>query len=404
MQPRIRKSEKIEVNMLGEFSITMNGHQLTNLKGRTKRVWMLIEYLLANRHKDISIQKLSEILWEEDKCNDPLNALKNLVYRARQLLKSISKNENAEYIQYIRNTYAWNNSYDCTIDTEQLVAFWKQGNDTLKPVEFRVDAFKSALALYRGEFLPKSSYSNWVVSMESYYSNIYNECVLRSCGLLIDLHQYNDVIHICEDALSFSPLEEPIHKILLFAYITTEQRNKALDHYNHVIDLFYKELGVDISDSMRPLYKELINSINQIETDLSVIKSDLQEVSNIAGAYFCDYDIFKSIYRVQARSIARSGHSCYIVLFTLSDLDGEVPERSIAKVATARLKSAILESLRKGDAVASYSSTQFIVMLPLNNYEEADKVTNRIVQKFRFRYRKDNVRITTRIKELDSVE
>ena len=81
--------------MLGEFSITMNGHQLTNLKGRTKRVWMLIEYLLANRHKDISIQKLSEILWEEDKCSDPLNALKNLVYRARQLLKSISQNEKA---------------------------------------------------------------------------------------------------------------------------------------------------------------------------------------------------------------------------------------------------------------------------------------------------------------------
>lgn len=404
MQLVTNKVEKIEVNMLGEFSITMNGHQLTNLKGRTKRVWMLIEYLLANRHKDISIQKLSEILWEEDKCSDPLNALKNLVYRARQLLKSISQNENAEYIQYIRNTYAWNNSYDCTIDIEQLVAFWKQGNDTSKSVEFRVKAFKSALALYRGEFLPKSSYSNWVVSMESYYSNIYNECVLRSCGLLIDLHQYDDVIRICEDALSFSPLEEPIHKILLFAYITTEQRNKALDHYNHVIDLFYKELGVDISDSMRPLYKELINSINQIETDLSVIKNDLQEVSSIAGAYFCDYDIFKSIYRVQARTIARSGRSSYIVLFTLSDLDGEVPERSVAKLATARLKSAILESLRKGDAVASYSSTQFIVMLPLNSYEEADKVTNRIVQKFRFRYRKDNIRITTRIKELDSVD
>jgi DNA-binding SARP family transcriptional activator len=404
MQSSAGGHNQIEVTMLGEFSITINGNQLTNLKGRTKRVWMLIEYLLANRHKDISIQKLSEILWEEDQCSDPLNALKNLVYRARQLLKALSRNDNAEYIQYTRNTYSWNNSYDCTIDTEQLVTFWKQGNDTSKSVESRIESYRNALSLYTGEFLPKSSYSNWVISMASYYSNIYNECVLRSCALLIDLHQYNEVIRICEEALSHSPLEESIHKILLFAYITTEQRNRALDHYNYVIDLFYKELGVDVSESMRPLYKELINSINQIEMDLSVIKNDLRESANISGAYFCDYDIFKSIYRIQARSIARTGNSAYIVLFTLSDLNGEIPDHEVAKLATLRLKSAILGSLRKGDAVASYSATQFIIMLPLNCYQDAEKVIARILQKFRFRYRKDNVKITTRINALDSVE
>lgn len=403
MQPSAGSQEEIEVTMLGEFSITINGHQLTNLKGRTKRVWMLIEYLLANRHKDIPIEKLCEILWEEDQCSDPLNALKNLVYRARQLLKSLSHNENAEYIQYTRNTYSWNNSYSCTIDIEEFVALWKQGNDTTQSVESRIQAYQSALSLYCGDFLPKSAYSNWVVSMASFYSNIYNECVLRACGLLIDLHQYDEVIHLCEQALSYSPLEESIHKILLFAYITTEQRNRALDHYNYVIELFFKELGIDISDSMRPLYKELINSINQIEVDLSVIKNDLKESANISGAYFCDYDIFKSIYRIQARSIARSGNSVYVVLFTLSDLNGEIPDGDIAKLATARLKSSILESLRKGDAVASYSATQFIVMLPLNSYQDAEKVIARILQKFRFRYRKDNVKITTRINALDPV-
>ena len=44
----------IEIQMLGEFAITINGNTITNLKGRTKRVWMLIEYLIANRHSDIS--------------------------------------------------------------------------------------------------------------------------------------------------------------------------------------------------------------------------------------------------------------------------------------------------------------------------------------------------------------
>ncbi|MGX8700857.1 BTAD domain-containing putative transcriptional regulator [Caproiciproducens sp.] len=404
MRPDVALQEQIQVKMLGEFSITINGNQLTNLKGRTKRVWMLIQYLIANRHKENSTEKLVEVLWPDNQCNDPLNALKNLVYRARELLKGLSGNDKAEYIQYIHNTYAWNNSYSCLIDTEQFTEFYRRGNDVSKTPEERVQAFQDALQLYCGEFLPKSAYGNWVISAGAYYANLYNQCVLRCCGLLIDLRRFDEVTQICENALVYSPLEESIHKMLLFAYLSTGQRNKALDHYNHVIDLFYRELGVDISESMRALYKQLVNSINNVEMDLGVIKNDLKEASAVEGAYYCDYDVFKSIYRIQARSVARTGGSVFIVLFTVSGPDGELPKPRVAKLASERLKATIMDSLRKGDTVASYSATQFIVMLPLISYENAEMVVDRILQKFRFRYRRDNVKISTRINALDSAE
>ncbi|TQI67651.1 BTAD domain-containing putative transcriptional regulator [Clostridium sp. KNHs216] len=404
MRPDVVAQEQIQIKMLGEFSITINGNQLTNLKGRTKRVWMLIQYLIANRHKENSTEKLVEVLWPDNQCNDPLNALKNLVYRARELLKGLTGNDKAEYIQYIHNTYSWNNSYSCLIDTEQFTEFYRRGSDVSKTQEERVEAFKDALQLYCGEFLPKSAYSNWVISASAYYANLYNQCVLRCCGLLIDLRRFDEVTQICENALIYSPLEESVHKMLLFGYLSTGQRNKALDHYNHVIDLFYRELGVDISESMRALYKQLVNSINNVEMDLGVIKNDLKEASAVEGAYYCDYDIFKSIYRIQARSVARTGSSVFIVLFTISGLDGELPKPRVAKLASERLKATIMDSLRKGDTVASYSATQFIVMLPLISYENAEMVVDRILQKFRFRYRRDNVKISTRINALDSAE
>jgi DNA-binding SARP family transcriptional activator len=404
MQPNTNQPPKIEVKLLGEFSITINGNQLANLKGRTKRVWMLIEYLIANRKKDVSLEKLVEVLWEEDECGDPLNALKNLIYRAREILKKLSQDETADFIQFVRNTYTWNNRYDCMIDTEQLADCWKLVNDSSKPDELRIQSCEQALALYRGEFLPKSSYSPWVISSAAYFATLYNDCVLNGCSVLIDHQRFPEVIHICETALTYAPLEESIHKMLLYAYISTGQRNKALDHYNYATELFYKELGVDISESLRPLYKQLINSINHVEFDLSVIKSDLKEIVETRGAYYCDYDAFKSIYRIQARMAMRTGLSIFIVLFTLSDQNGSIPEAEIAKLATGRLKEAILCSLRKGDTVASYSSTQFIAMLPLISYENAEMVTNRIIQKFRFLYRKDNVKVTTKINALDAIE
>ena len=43
-------------------------------------------------------------------------------------------------------------------------------------------------------------------------------------------------------------------------------------------------------------------------------------------------------------------------------------------------------------------------MLPLITYENAEMVVDRILQKFRFDYRRGNVRISTRISPLDAAE
>lgn len=402
MQHGIEPKPKIQVNMLGEFSITVNGKKLTYLKGRTKRVWMLIEYLLANRKKDVSLDMLEKVLWEEDECGDPQNALKNLVYRARKLLKKISSDDNLEFFTFVRNTYSWNNEYDCIIDTEQLVNCWKLVNDSSNTDEIRIQACKRALDLYRGEFLPKSSYSTWVISERAYFDTLYNDCVINGCRVLTENRQLDEAIHICETALIYTPLEESIHKMLLYAYISNNQQNKALDHYNDTIKLFRKELGMDLSETLHPIYKLLISKTGRVEVDINIIENDLKESAAIRGAYYCDYDVFKSVYRIQARIIMRTGAPAFIVLFTLSDLNGEIPEPDVVKPAMDSLKKAILCSLRKGDTVASYSVTQFIMMLPLINYDNTKMVANRILQKFQSLYRENNVKMTTRITVLDA--
>ena len=48
------KVNTMYIKMLGGFSITLGNQAVTENDGRTKKIWMLIEYLLANRKKDIS--------------------------------------------------------------------------------------------------------------------------------------------------------------------------------------------------------------------------------------------------------------------------------------------------------------------------------------------------------------
>lgn len=404
MQPETDRQTNIEVTMFGDFSITINGNRCDNLKGRTKRVWMLIEYLIANRHNDLPVEQIIEILWEEKNCGDPKNALKNLIYRARTLLQHLAGDTRTEFILFDHNTYHWNNSCDCTVDAEEFTRLYRLGCNILCAPEQRLEWLQQAAALYTGKFLPKSSYSSWVETAQAFYSNAYNDCIMKTGSLLLDCLRFQDAAALCEHALTLSPYEEPIHRLLLYAYINADQRNKALDHYNHAVEIFYRDLGVDISASLRPLYKQLTNSINHIEIDLSVIKNDLKEAAAQPGAFFCDYDVFKAIYRLQARVMRRSSQQTFIVLFTLTDGEGGLPAQEISEPAVAKLKSAILFSLRMGDAVASYSATQFIILLTQVDYEDADKVTKRILQRFRFQYRKDNIKIITKINRVDTAE
>lgn len=400
MNSAVNSQTKIKVNMFGEFSISINKHTATNLKGKTKRVWLLIQYLIVNRHRYVSTDEIIENIWPKGACKDPLNALKNLVYRAREILKKISGNKHAEYIQYINNSYRWNNSFNCIIDNEKFEKFLKCANDTSKSASVRIKAYKNAFQLYKGSFLPKSNYSTWVVMLRTEYEQMYIDAVLKVCELLYSTYKNLEAIEICKNALKIFPLDENIHKMLLYSYIYTGQRSEAIEHYNYVLDLFYKEFGIDISESLESVYKKMTHNIQNIEVDLNTIKKDLKEVSNISEAYFCDYEIFKAIYRVHSRLIERTGNVMFIILFTICDLNGLIANTDDVALAAEKLKSTIIHNLRKSDVVTAYSATQFIVMLPMINYENAEAVTKRVLKKFHYRYRHDDIKIQTRISEL----
>lgn len=49
--------------MFGEFSIRYGDRELAGNIGRSKKVWALVEYLLANRGKEIPLDRMMEELW-----------------------------------------------------------------------------------------------------------------------------------------------------------------------------------------------------------------------------------------------------------------------------------------------------------------------------------------------------
>lgn len=266
--------ETIHVSMFGGFSIRCGDHVLTENSGRTNKVWMLIELLVANHGGELSQEKLIETLWRDEEYDNPLNTLKNLVYRARTTLKGLIGGENVEFIQFERNTYAWNRMIPLRVDADEFEALWKAASDKHQPVKERIRQYQGAVALYHGEFLPKSSFLDWVIVKNAYFTTIYTECVMSLIDLLCKEEDYEEVVRVCEQAIEYCPYEEDIHRTLLYGYYKTNRQKMAVTHYAYITQLFYNQFGVHLSDDTVKLYKEIVKSMHNVEMDLTLIKSN----------------------------------------------------------------------------------------------------------------------------------
>lgn len=395
-----RTNAKVQVRMFGEFSITINGNTLTHLKGTTKRVWMLIQYLLAHRFRTVPIETIVNDLWKFKPCGDPKNALKNLVYRARTLLKDLAGSQLYEFILFENGTYHWNNRYDCEVDSEQFMDGYRRGEDLSCDDRERLESYRQAIRLYTGMFLQKSAYANWAVLMASQYAKVYQECVEKCCGILFGIRQFQQAAEICRTALKYLPYELSLHRLLLQSYVKAGMRNEAFQHCRYVKDLFYREFCIDISPSLLPFYRQLISGGARVETDLATIKKDLKE-NTADGAYLCDYDVFRMAYRIQARTVARMGYSVFLALFSLVSPEGTAFGSRYLQSVSEKLREVILHSLRKTDVVVPYSSVQYIAMLPFTNFEDAQGVVNRISKKFRFACRNSKLKLVVNLSPLD---
>lgn len=374
------KNNVLEVSMLGGFSIRHGDKFLTDDSGRTRQVWNLLEYLICNRTSDITQDTLSEILWPGEETDDPTNALKNLVYRVRTMLKSSLSDE--EYITFGRNTYAFNSHLLIRMDFETMDELHRASQNELLTDDERLKIDEEAIEMYKGDFLPKSADKEWVIARSVHYRRLFISFVTNAVSILQAKQDYARIVEIINRALSFERYDEGLHESLIRAYLGLSDFPKALSHYEYVTNLFYRELGVRLSQNIRDLYREILKTTNDVEFDLSVVCDDLEEAAGNEGAYFCEYEIFRNIYRLETRSIQRTGESLYLMLVTVCGRDGMVPPQRLLVKAMDKLKKVLLNSLRKNDVVSMYSRSQFVLLLYSLTYENAEMVKSRLERNF----------------------
>ena len=376
----------LQVQMLGQFTLRYGDRTISDSDNRSRRVWSLLAYMLYNHGRSFAQEELIHLYWSNgEKSADPGNALKSIFHRIRTALDKLQPGLGRLLIRRKAGRYFWNNAMPLSLDIEDFEAHFHAA-EAAGDDDVRLAEYQAALALYAGDPLPRMTDEIWTIPIVAYYHSLYTRAAAGAIELLEKQEHTAEAVALCRRAIHIEPYQEDLYEHLMRGLLRTGDMKGAMSVYEEMSELLFAHFGVMPSETLRTLYRQATRTVNDRTLTMDEVCSQLAEPAPHGGAMVCEYDFFKILYRAEARSIARNGHSANICLLSVSGKDGEMLARRSLDPAMNNLQVLVQNNLRRGDVIARCSISQYIILLPQANYENSRMVADRLVSAFYRRY------------------
>lgn len=376
--------EQIQIKMLGEISIQTQNGRICEGDNRTKKVWLLLSYLICQRGRVVSQKKLIELLWgEEPASSNPENALRITLHRLRGLLNELWPTAGRELLLYKDGGYTWNDQYPVSLDCESFERLCSQESEDKT---LRLQTCLEALEMYRGDFLERQSSETWVIPVSTHFHNLYLNVAMEAVTLLSARGDHKKAIAICQKALQSEPYHEPLHQLLIKELAAIGDSEAAAGVYHSLSKRLFDDFGIRPSQETREVYRAAAHALSEKSLAMDDILEHVQETEAVSGAMQCDYDYFRVLCFAQSRALERSGQTAHLVLLSVTG-GGDIPlSKKTQRRIMTQLGEQIRLNLRRGDVFSQCSVSQYIIMLPQANYENSCMVCRRVIGAFQRRH------------------
>lgn len=404
VQEQVNRMKKLHMRLFGHFELEKDGRLLNEETLRSKKLTNLLIYLLINRDQLIAQQSLIDAVLGYN-IKNPEGALRNLIYRLRNELKVLG---DEEFIITFSGAYRWNPSlkvetdYECYEKEVERLMKLLNGEPTGKPTDGQ-ELCEKIIELYHGNVTSRLSDEIWLVPRATAYQN---SC-MKAIHLLSDIYQKQEawpaLERLCLRALDIDPCDVDVYCWLIRSMYQQGHADPAMRTYEKAKRLFFERRSKDEIRKLQEAFRELLAGTERAETDIRDLLQDMQEQEPLQGIFFCDYQIFREVYRMEARRAERLGIEEYLILLTMhrtSPLWQNAFTDSGQMKEMETLEQIVFESLRKGDVATRFSSSQLLILLAGCNYENSLAVIDRIKRQFCRKVGKRQLELTCELQML----
>ena len=390
--------KELMIYTFGSFRVMKNGKSISSASGRSKKMWDLFKIFITTRGKRLSVLDCYEAVWgEEDRSSNPSGALQNLIYRLRMAVGDPDHKDRSSFIGFIDNSYFWNCDSSYWLDSQVFEELIQEAQAVRgKEPDRAIALYQRAIDLYQGEYLPEFIYNNWVEVSRNRYSRIFTECGETLAGLLKRAKRYTEILNLCEKVFSFDALNDVFHALYIETLFDMGKIIQAQSHYRYITMLFYRKIGIAPTEIIKEAYNKIKEYSGLKHAALEQVQEELRETADEAagtGALFCDFEAFRSVYRLACRKMPHTEVQQFLCLATIEHKAGLRASKSELQEAVEIMIKVAEQRFNATDVISKWSEEQLIFLLTFVSADEKDSALLRLEEIFNKRNLNENIAV-----------
>lgn len=366
-----------KITTLGKFDVVKGDHSLVMSFSSSKKIWELYKFMLTYKDRSFTPESLLDQLWVNQDYSDPKATLRRQMHRLRKALDEVGSDKN-NTILFSNGYYYWNNTINIALDTHSFTDYINKGNSILnKDSQAALALYYQALDLYKGDYLPECFDQHWVYSIRNQYRRQLLTMILQMIDILKTSNSYDEILQICQKGIQIDMYEEIFQLNFMETLCQLGQHRQALDHYNYITNFYNREMGIEPSLEFKTLHKRMLMNSHNISSQKSLSEIFETEVT-LNNAYYCEPNVFKSLYELERRRHERIDVSLGIGIITFNFQEQYTSSQNELRIR--QLIDHLLTHLRKGDTFTRWNDHQLAVLLNGVDAWQTEIILNRVLK------------------------
>lgn len=374
------------VCLMGDFVISYKGKTLSVSDLHSRKLKLLLAYLLYNYHRKVTMQELMDTIWDEESdIKNPEGALKNLIYRLRKSMKAVWEDTNF-WITY-ETYYLWNPDIKLDVDVKKI--------DQLISKETNSGNWRKVLdewiSLYKGNFLADCNGIYWIEYTRLYYKSQYFTAIKYMFEKMNEEKDYNLMEKIAKHGVEVDSLEEQSHYWFMYACLSTHKYAQLSSAYEKVIKNIYE--GNENYASYR--IKKIGQMIHHEKMKDNIdIDSVILELNKMNKNTLCSLETFEKIYQIERQNIKNESDCFSVILLNCKYNDSSDKQENISY----EIEDNIQKTINYNDIFSKYNDNQFLLLLRKCNKTKAGSMMMHLFKELQYNKK---IQTTYEVKEIN---
>ena len=243
----------VELCLAGTFRVVRGGAQLTDGEIGSRKSRTLLKLLAVERPGLVTVDRIVEILWPDERPAAPEQNVATMVSRLRATL-------GAELIQGGRVGYRLAAGPDLVVDLDAAAGFCEQAEGKLSTAAAvaLAAAERAHELLSAGTAIGEEQYADWAEPAREQVRVLLRRVRLAAAEASLATGDPRRAAGYAEAAVAADPLDEAAHRWYMAAAAEAGEQAKALAAYEALRQRLGRELGTDPAPQTRELHLAIL--------------------------------------------------------------------------------------------------------------------------------------------------